>query len=179
MYNEEWQGFRAFYELAFGTPVAYLFLLFVWKKLFKADHEGWKYALITLVGGSFFILNHYFFHAPFYSLLARSYAMLFLILYYFLLIRPHAFSLLKQIAAVVSAVVFTGVYIGAEEVARALADGRMLGGTRIPEFVFVLAAFLAFVVIILVSRKRQNSGQELNGVSPGSGVQNRIRAKPG
>jgi hypothetical protein len=155
MYDENWQGFRAFYELAFGTPIAYLFLLFVWKKLFKADHEGWKYALITLVGGSFFILNHYFFHAPFYSLLARSYAVIFLLLYYFLLIRPHDFSWLKQIAAVVSAVVFTGVYIGAEEVARALADGRMLNGIRIPEFVFVLIAFLAFVAIILASRKRR------------------------
>jgi len=153
MYDEEWKGFRAFYELAFGTPVAYLFLLFLWKKVFKVDHEGWKYALITLVGGSFFILNHYFFHAPFYSLLARSYAVIFLVLYYFLLIRPHGFSVLKQIAAVVSAVVFTGVYIGTEEVARALADGRMLNGIMIPEFIFVLLAFLAFVAIILASRK--------------------------
>jgi len=153
MYDEEWKGFRAFYELAFGTPVAYLFLLFLWKKVFKADNEGWKYALITLVGGSFFILNHYFFHAPFYSLLARSYAVIFFILYYFLLIRPHSFSVLKQIAAVVSAVIVTLVYIGTEEVARALADGRMLNGIMIPEFVFVLLAFLAFVAIILASRK--------------------------
>jgi hypothetical protein len=153
MYDENWQGFRAFYELAFASPFAYLFLLFIWKKLFKADHEGWKYALITLVGGSFFILNHYFFHAPFYSLLARSYAVIFLVLYYFLLIRPHAFSVLKQIAAVLSAVIFTVTYIGIEEIARALADGRMLNGTRIPEFVFVLIAFLAFVAIILASRK--------------------------
>ncbi len=153
MYDESWRGFRAFYELAFGTPVAYLALIFTWKRLFKADHEGWKYALITLVGGSFFILNHYFFHAPFYSLLARSYAVIFLILYYVLLIRPHGFPVLKQFAAVVSAVIFTGIYIGAEEIARALADGRMLNGTRIPEFVFVLIAFLAFVAIILASRK--------------------------
>ena len=152
MYDEAWQGFRAFYELAFGTPVAYLFLLFVWKKLFNADHAGWKYALITLVGGSFFILNHYFFHAPFYSLLARSYAVIFLILYYLLLIKPLGLSFIMQFLAVVSAVVFTGVYIGAEEVARALADGRMLNGLMIPEFVFVLIAFLAFVVIILAER---------------------------
>jgi len=153
MYDESWQGFRAFYELAFGTPVAYLFLLFVWKKLFKADHPGWKYALITLVGGSFFILNHYFFHAPFYSLLARSYAVIFLILYYALMIRPHGFTVLRQFAAVLSAVVFTAVYIGAEEFARALADGRMIDGLMVPEFVFVLIAFLAFVAIILVQRK--------------------------
>ena len=153
MYDEEWKGFRAFYELAFGTPIAYLFLLLVWKKIFRTNHAGWKYALITLVGGSFFILNHYFFHAPFYSLLARSYAVIFLILYYFLLISPQSWSLVKQGVAVLSAVLFTGIYIGAEEVARALADGRMLNGMMIPEFVFVLIAFVAFVVIILVQRK--------------------------
>ena len=90
MYDESWVGFRAFYELAFGTPIAYLFLLFVWKKLFKANHPGWKYALITLIGGSFFILNHYFFHAPFYSLLARSYAVIFLIVYYILLVQRRS-----------------------------------------------------------------------------------------
>ena len=153
MYDEAWQGFRAFYELAFGTPIAYLFLLFVWKKLFKADHPGWKYALITLVGGSFFILNHYFFHAPFYSLLARSYAVIFLLVYYVLLIKPLGLTYLRRFLAVISAIIFTGVYIGAEEVARALADGRMLNGVMIPEFVFVLSAFLAFVAIILAQRK--------------------------
>ena len=153
MYDDSWQGFRAFYELAFGTPIAYLWLLFTWKKLFAAHHEGWKYALITLVGGSFFILNHYFFHAPFYSLMARSYAVIFLILYYFLLINPQSYSLVKQGVAVLSAVLFTGVYIGAEEVARALADGRMLNGMMIPEFIFVLIAFVSFIVIILVQRK--------------------------
>jgi hypothetical protein len=153
MYDEAWQGFRAFYELAFGSPIAYLFLLFIWKKLFKANHAGWKYALITLIGGSFFILNHYFFHAPFYSLLARSYAVIFLVVYYMLLINPLGLSIAKQLLAVLSAIVFTGVYIGAEEVARALADGRMMNGVMIPEFVFVLAAFLAFVAIILAQRK--------------------------
>jgi len=157
VYDDEWQGFRAFYELAFGTPVAYLFVLFVWKKLFRAEHAGWKYALITLVGGSFFILNHYFFHAPFYSLLARSYAVIFLLLYYFLLVRPQSFAFIRQVAAILSAIGFTGVYIGAEEVARALADGRMLNGMMIPEYVFVLFAFLAFVVIILAERKTETT----------------------
>ena len=153
MYDESWEGFRAFYELAFGTPIAYLFLLFIWKALFKANHPGWKYALITLIGGSFFILNHYFFHAPFYSLLARSYAVIFLIVYYVLLIQPMSMSIIRQFLAVISAVIFTGVYIGAEEVARALADGRMIDGVIIPEFVFVLVAFLAFIAIILAERK--------------------------
>ena len=153
MYDESWEGFRAFYELAFGSWIAYLFLLFIWKKLFRVDHAGWKYAMTTLVGGSFFILNHYFFHAPFYSLLARSYALVFLLLYYFLLIRPAQWSIGKQLLGVVSAVIFTLLYIGAEEVARALADGRMITGVMVPEFVFVVVSFFAFVGIILVQRK--------------------------
>ncbi len=103
-------------------------------------------------GRRFFILNHYFLHAPFYSLLARSYAVVFLVIYYMLLIKPLGFSLGRQFIAVLSAVVFTGIYIGAEEVARALADGRMLNGVMVPEFIFVLAAFLAFVGIILAQR---------------------------
>jgi hypothetical protein len=153
MYDESWEGFRAFYELAFGSWIAYLFLLFIWKSLFRAAHEGWKYALTTLVGGSFFILNHYFFHAPFYSLLARSYAVIFLVMYYFLLIHPAQMSVGRQALGVLSAVVFTLVYIGAEEVARALADGRLITGLLIPEFVFVVISFLAFVWIILAQRK--------------------------
>ena len=77
----------------------------------------------------------------------------FLVVYYQLLIRPHSFGMLKRITAVVSAVLFTAIYIGVEEIARALADGRMLDGIRVPEFLFVLAAFLIFVVIILVQRE--------------------------
>ncbi|MEC9376409.1 MAG: hypothetical protein VYA80_08605 [Pseudomonadota bacterium] len=153
MYDEAWQGWRAFYELAFGTPIAYLFLLFVWQKLFKVKHPGWKYALITLIGGSFFIINHYFFYAPFYSLLARTYALIFLIIYYILLIRPIRMPIVRKLLAIFSAVIFTLVYIGAEEIARALADGRMIDGVIVPEFLFVLSAFIAFIAIILAQRK--------------------------
>ena len=77
MIDKSWEGFRQFYELAFGSWIAYLFLLFVWKKLFKTDHEGWKYALITLVGGSNYIINHYFYYAPFYRPLTHSYTVYF------------------------------------------------------------------------------------------------------
>jgi hypothetical protein len=86
-------------------------------------------------------------------LLARSYAVIFLVMYYFLLIRPAQMSVGRQALGVLSAVVFTLVYIGAEEVARALADGRLITGLLIPEFVFVVISFLAFVWIILAQRK--------------------------
>ena len=77
MVDKSWEGNVQFYELAFGTWIAYLFLVFLWKKIFKTDHEGWRYALIILIGGSFYIINHYFLHAPFYSVLINAYSMYF------------------------------------------------------------------------------------------------------
>jgi hypothetical protein len=62
-----------FPELAFGTWIAYLFLVFMWKRLLKIEQEGWKYALITVAGGSFYIINHYFMRASFYNFLHNSY----------------------------------------------------------------------------------------------------------
>jgi hypothetical protein len=41
----------------------------------------------------------------------------------------------------------------AEEVARFLVQGRLIPGVHVPEFIFVVIAYLAFIVIILVQRK--------------------------
>ena len=153
MIDKSWEGFRQFYELAFGSWIAYLFLLFIWKRLFKVDHEGWKYALITLVGGSNYIINHYFFHAPFYRPLTHSYTVIFLILYYTIMVKPLSFPFLKKTAAFLSSVIFTIVYIMAENVARYLAQGRLIPGVNVPEFIFLVISFLAFVLIILANRK--------------------------
>ncbi len=153
MIDKSWEGFRQFYELAFGSWIAYLFLLFVWKKLFKTDHEGWKYALITLVGGSFYIINHYFYYAPFYRPLTYSYTIIFLILYYTIMVKPLSFPFLKKTAAVLSSVIFVIVYIMAEEVARHLAQGSLIPGVNVPEFIFLVISFLAYVLIILAHRK--------------------------
>jgi hypothetical protein len=153
MMDKNWEGFRQFYELAFGTWIAYLFLLLIWKRLFKADHKGWNYALITLVAGSFYIINHYFYHAPFYHPLTLSYALVFYIVYYYTLVKPLKFSPIKKTLAFLSSVIFTLVYIMAEEVARFLVQGRLIPGVYVPEFVFVLISYLAFVIIILAQRK--------------------------
>jgi len=151
--DKSWEGYRQFYELAFGSWIAYLFLLYIWKRLLKADHEGWKYALVTLVGGSFYIINHYFFVAPFYRPLIFSYAVVFMIFYYSVLVKPLDFPVMKKIAAFLSAVIFTIVYIMAENVARYLAQGRLITGVHVPEFIFLVISFLAFVLIILAHRK--------------------------
>ncbi len=149
MIEKSWEGPRAFYELAFGSWIAYLFLLFLWKKILRAEHEGWKYALITLVGGSFYIINHYFFNAPFYFPLIGNYAVLFFIVYYCLLVKPLTCSLVKKTAAFLSAVIFTLVYIMAENVARFLAQGSLIPGVHVPEFIFIVISYAAFVIIII------------------------------
>ncbi len=128
-------------------------LRFIRKKLFKGRPRGLEIRINHPGGWQLFYPESLFLsRALFYSLLARSYAVVFLVIYYILLIKPLGFSLIRQFIAVLSAVVSTGIYIGAEEVAWALAAGRMLNGVMIPEFIFVLAAFLAFVGIILAQR---------------------------
>ena len=154
MIDKSWEGDVQFYELAFGTWIAYLFLVFIWKKLFKVDHDGWRYALITLVGGSFYIINHYFLRAPFYSWLINFYTIVFLILYYYILVKTLEFSFIKKSAAFLTSILFTIVYILAENLARFLAQGRLIPGVHIPEFLFLVISFFACIVIILSHRKR-------------------------
>ena len=153
MIDKSWEGTVQFYELAFGTWIVYLFLLFIWKRVFKVDHDEWKYALITLVGGSFYIINHYFMHAPFYIPLINSYTILFLILYYYILVKPLTFSFIKKTAAFLSSVLFTIVYMLAESMARFLAQGRLIPGVHVPEFLFLVISYLACIGIILSLRK--------------------------
>jgi len=154
MIDKSWEGKVQFYELAFGTWIAYLFLVFIWKRLFKVDHDGWRYALITLVGGSFYIINHYFLRAPFYRELINSYTIVFIILYYSILVKPLKFSFIRKTAAFLSSVPFTIVYMLAESMARFLAEGRLIPGVRVPEFLFLVISFFACIVIILSYRKR-------------------------
>jgi hypothetical protein len=153
MIDKSWEGTVQFYELAFGTWIAYLFLLFIWKRVFKVDHAGWKYALITLVGGSFYIINHYFMYAPFYTPLINSYTILFLILYYYILVKPLTFSFIKKTAAFLSSVLFTILYMLAESMVRFLAQGRLIPGVHVPEFLFLVISYFACIGILLSHRK--------------------------
>ena len=154
MIDKSWEGKVQFYELAFGTWIAYLFLVFIWKRLFKVNHAGWRYALITLVGGSFYIINHYFLRAPFYSLLINLYTIIFFILYYFILVNSLDYPFIKKSVAFLSSVLFTIVYILGENLARFLAEGRLIPGVHVPEFLFLVISFLACTLIILSYRQR-------------------------
>lgn len=154
MIDKSWEGKVQFYELAFGTWIAYLFLVFIWRRLFKVDHDGWRYALVTLVGGSFYIINHYFMRAPFYSLLIGIYTIVFFILYYYILVSPLEFTSIKKSAAFLTSILFTIVYMLGEYLARLSAEGKLIPGVYVPEFLFLVISFFACIVIILSYRKR-------------------------
>ena len=154
MIDPTWEGKVQFYELAFGTWIAYLFLVFMWERIFKTHHDGWRYTLITLIGGSFYIINHYFQLAPFYSMLINSYTIVFSVVYYMLLVKPLDCSVIKKVFLFLSSVLFTVVYIAAESLARVLKEGRLIPGLHIPEFLFLLISFIACIFIILSQRKK-------------------------
>jgi hypothetical protein len=69
------------------------------------------------------------------------------------MVKPLSFPFLKKTAAFLSSVIFVIVYIMAEEVARHLAQGSLIPGVNVPEFIFLVISFLAFVLIILAHRK--------------------------
>jgi len=144
-----------FPELAFGTWIAYLFLVFMWKRLLKIEQEGWKYALITVAGGSFYIINHYFMRASFYNFLHNSYLVVFLIVYYYVFVKHLKASALKKVMAFFSSFLFTVAYMLPESLARLAVKGKLIPGVNVPEFLFLLISFLACVGIILANRKRQ------------------------
>ena len=155
MIDPSWEGKVQFYELAFGTWIAYLFLVLMWERLFKTKHDGWRYALITLLGASFYIINHYFQLAPFYNLLINSYTIVFSVAYYVILVRPVEASFIKKVFLFLSSVLFTIIYIAAESMARFLKEGRLIPGVNIPEFLFLLISFIAGILIILSQRNKK------------------------
>ena len=67
MIDTAWQGTVQFYELVFGTWLAYIFLVLMWERVLKAPLPEWKYVLVTFLGAGAFWVNHYFQHAPFHS----------------------------------------------------------------------------------------------------------------
>jgi hypothetical protein len=144
MINDAWQGDVQFFELVFGTWLAYAFLVLMWSKLLRHPLEEWRYVLITFLGASFYWVNHYFQQAPFYMVLLNGYALVFWVIYYFFAVRTQRGSLIWTIAATLSAVPFTVAFIMFEQLARWL-----LKNYGIHEFWFMLAAYFGFLWLIL------------------------------
>ncbi|MCK6371169.1 MAG: hypothetical protein L6Q83_07560, partial [Gammaproteobacteria bacterium] len=66
MIDDAWQGAVQFWELLFGTWLVYVFLVLLFEKALRQALDEWRYVLLTFIGASFFWVNHYFQHAPFY-----------------------------------------------------------------------------------------------------------------
>jgi hypothetical protein len=154
MIDPAWKGPTAFYELVFGTWLAYLLLVLMWERWLRQPLEEWRYVLIVFLGASFFWVNHYFFGAPFYLWMINLYALVFWGLYYVIAVRPHARTFLWRVSAMFTAVAFTIGYILFENVAR---FGVRAGCN---EFWFMFAALFGFVYVI-VSRGRRSAVHEL------------------
>ena len=144
MIDDAWRGDVQFFELVFGTWLAYAFLVLMWSKALRHPLEEWRYVLITFLGASFYWVNHYFQQAPFYMILLNGYALVFWVIYYFFAVRTQRGSLIWTIAATLSAVPFTVAYILFEQMARWL-----LQSYGIHEFWFMLVAYFGFVWLIL------------------------------
>ena len=144
MIDPAWEGTVQFYELVFGTWLAYGFLVLMWERLIGVPLIEWKYVLITFLGASFFWINHYFQHAPFYPWLLNAYTLIFLVTYYFVCVRGMSGSHLRRVGAMLSAVAFTVAFIIFENISR-----FTVNGFGISEFWFMLIAYFGFLALIL------------------------------
>jgi hypothetical protein len=144
MIDPAWEGSVQFYELVFGTWLAYIFLVVLWGKILRAPLQEWRYVLLNFFGAGAFWINHYFQGAPFYMSLLNSYTVIFLFLWYVVAVRGHDRTMLWQIGATLTAIVYTVAFIGFENIAR-------LGVNDLgyAEFWFMLVAYFGFVGIII------------------------------
>ncbi|WP_026731408.1 hypothetical protein [Fischerella sp. PCC 9605] len=144
MIDPDWMGRVNFYELVFGTFLSYFFLVLMWEQFFNTKFEEWRYIIITFLGASFFLVNHYFQNAPFYLWLICGYSLVFFILYYIIGVIPMQGSFLKKALATLSSIVFTIAFILFENIARLGVDNY-----GINEFWFMLIAYFGYLLIIL------------------------------
>jgi hypothetical protein len=141
--NDAWQGSVQFWELVFGTWLVYGFLVLMWERVLREKLEEWRYVMITFLGASFYWINHYFQHAPFYAWLLNGYTLAVWVAYYWIAVRGRG-SLLWTVLATLSFVAFTIAFIGFEQSARFL-----LLNFGVHEFWFMLASYFGFLGLIL------------------------------
>ncbi len=146
MINDAWQGSVQFWELVFGTWLVYIFLVVMWERLLRERLAEWQYVMITFLGASFYWVNHYFQHAPFYLWLLNGYTLAVWVAYYFIAVRGRG-SLVWTVFATLSLIPFTIAFILFEQSARYL-----LTQHGVHEFWFMLASYFGFIGLILWRR---------------------------
>lgn len=140
-----------FYELVFGTWLAFPFLVFLWERAMNVRHLEWKYVLITFLGSSFYLINHYFMVANFWIYLINGYSLVFMVVYYMVLVRHVMWqSALSKLLATFSSIPFTIAYISFEHIARFIVTRGY------NEFWVMLISYFGFLWIILW--RREGSG---------------------
>lgn len=147
MIDDAWQGTVQFWELAFGTWLVYIFLVLMFEKALREPLEEWRYVLITFLGASFYWINHYFQHAPFYFWLLNGYTLVVWIAWYFIAVRERG-SLVWSVVATLAFVVFTVAFIGFEQSAR-----FVMKRYGVQEFWFMLVSYFGFAFLIWWRRK--------------------------
>jgi len=143
MIDPNWAGTVQFYELVFGTWLAYGFLALMWERTLRCPLDEWKYVLITFLGAGAFWINHYFQQAPLYPRVLNIYTVCFITAYYLIAVRGQARPLGWLVVATLSSVVFTIAFILFENIS------RFIVSTGVHEFWVMLIAFPGFVALIL------------------------------
>lgn len=142
MIDPSWAGSVQFYELVFGTWLAYGFLALLWDRALGCPLDEWKYVLITFFGAGAFVINHYFQQAPLYSQALNIYTIAFIAAYYFIAVHGQPRSVGWRVGATLTSIVFTIAYISFEWIA------RLLEARGIHEFWIMLVAYLGFTALI-------------------------------
>jgi len=148
-----WAGKVQFYELVYGSWLAYAFLVLMWEKALRASLAEWRYVLLNFFGAGAFWINHYFQHAPLWFVMLNTYTALFLLAWWWVGIRGQQRSLAWKVTAQLGAVAYTVAFIGFEQLARLGVEGY-----GVNEFWFMATAFIGFVAIILWRGPRRSTG---------------------
>ena len=148
-----WQGQVEFYELVFGTWLAYVFLVLMFEKALGQPLDDWRYMLTNFTGAGAFWINHYFQYSGFWLWLINLYTLWFFIVWYLCCVKPAKRSWAWQAGALAGGLVYSVVFILFENIARYGVD--TLGYS---EFWFMLAAYLGFVGVILWRGRQVSSG---------------------
>ena len=151
-----WEGTVQFYELLYGTWLAYIFLILLWEKILRQPLEEWRYLMLNLIGATAFLINHYFQNSPFYQGwfgMLSIYTYICFILWYMLGVSGHGRPVWWQVVATLSFIAYTIAFIGFEWISR-------IGVDRFgySEFWFMLTAYIGFAGLILWRGRKRTSG---------------------
>lgn len=152
MIDPAWQGKVQFHEVVFGTWTSYAFFVWMWEDAFRRTLPEWKYVLITFLGASFYLINHYFQFASFWLWLLNGYSVVFMVVYYKVAVLPmsHGTTRLWKTCATLSSILFTIVFIMLEQIARVIVSKGY------SDFWIMLVSYFGFLWLILWRARSDN-----------------------